>query len=87
MEGIVGNKRISIAALHLEGPALHWHKRFKRDFAGRANITWEVYCDHIRLRFEIKQEALTEKLKNLRQVGSVREYTNAFNTFLTKVGQ
>lgn len=58
-----------------------------RDYAGRANITSKVYCDHIKLRFETKHEAPGEELKNLRQTGSIREYTNAFNALLTKVGQ
>lgn len=34
-----------------------------------------------------KHEAPAEKLKNLRQTGVVKDYTNTFNALLTKVGQ
>lgn len=34
-----------------------------------------------------KHEAPVEELKNLRQARVVREYTNAFDALLTKVGQ
>lgn len=87
MEGTSGDRKISIATLHLEGPPLHWHKRFMRDFVGRANISWEVYCEHLRIRFASRHEAPTEELKNLRQAGGIREYANAFDALLTKMGQ
>lgn len=87
MENTPDNRKIFIATSHLEGPALHWHKRFMRDFAGRVHITWEVYCEHMSVRFMSKHEAPVEELKNLRLTGVVREYTNAFNALLTKVGQ
>lgn len=83
MEGTSGDRKISIATLHLEGSALHWHKRFMRDFVGRANISWEVYCEHLRNRFVSRHE----ELKNLRQAGGIREYKDAFDALLTRVGQ
>lgn len=81
------HKKIAIAMVHLEGSALHWHKRFMKDYVGRAHITWEGYCEHMRIRFSSKHEAPAEELKDLRQAGVVREYKNAFDALLIKVGQ
>lgn len=41
----------------------------------------------MRVRFASRHETPVEELKNLRQTGIVREYTNAFDALLTKVGQ
>lgn len=58
--------KIQIATLHLEGPALHGHKRFMRDFPGCANMTWTQYCEHLSRRFAAHHETPSEELKNLK---------------------
>nr|GEW85708.1 hypothetical protein [Tanacetum cinerariifolium] len=65
--------------------ALKWHKQFMR--RNGDNVTWHMYEEGIKERFDPVNEDPMVELKNLKQVGSVQAYQDLFEALLNKVDQ
>ena len=76
--------KISVASLHLEGSALHWHNSYIK-LKGRIPL-WGEYVLAMKARFgALSYEDPMAEIKKLRQTGSLKDYLQSFDALLDKV--
>lgn len=75
-----------VAALHFEGKALQWHQFFVKVKGVEACGDWQEYVRALNARFgsHFYYDPLSE-LRNLKQVGTIEEYLDAFDELFAKV--
>ena len=86
IDGTPDNAKVRVASIHLEGKALMWHQSFMRSFAHGQWPNWVRYKEAIMGRFGQQpfDDPLSE-LMQLRQVGSVEQYQDAFYALLIRI--
>nr|CAD1821649.1 unnamed protein product [Ananas comosus var. bracteatus] len=86
IDGTAEDAKVKLAAIHLEGRALQWHQIFMKSRLTRSIPTWEEYVSALNTRFgsDLFDDPMAE-LKSLRQLGSVLEYQDKFDTLLNRV--
>ncbi|PKI45686.1 hypothetical protein CRG98_034002 [Punica granatum] len=79
--------KLKLVVIHLEGKALQWHQSYMRSLAAEnKEVKWEEYVAAVVARFgETGFEDPMADLKNLRQLGSLREYMDEFDILSNKV--
>ena len=72
-DGTLDERKVRIAALHLEGKALQWHQNFIRNKLNRDFPNWNKYTVALNIRFgnDLHYDPMAE-LMNLKQLGSVQ---------------
>ncbi|VFQ63309.1 unnamed protein product [Cuscuta campestris] len=84
MDDVPPDQRVKIAAIHLEGEAIAWHRSYMRD-VNINNYSWTEYALALNGRFGETFEDPMGELKNLVQKGTVREYQASFDRLMTIV--
>ncbi|KAH0673888.1 hypothetical protein KY290_026118 [Solanum tuberosum] len=74
MEEVAFDQRVRVTSIHLEGEAIAWHRLYMRSRSCVANPSWKEYILALNERFREEFEDSMEALKNLTQIGSVKEY-------------
>ncbi|XP_042027275.1 uncharacterized protein LOC121774473 [Salvia splendens] len=79
--------RVRVAAIHMEGKALQWHRGFMnlQGEAGYANLDCYVSALGARFGAQAYKDPLAD-LRNLRQSGSLQEYMEAFDELYPRTG-
>ncbi|XP_020080220.1 uncharacterized protein LOC109703897 [Ananas comosus] len=86
IDGTAEDAKVKLATIHLEGRALQWHQIFMKSRLTRAIPSWEEYISTLSTRFrsDLFDDPMAE-LKGLRQIGSVLEYQDKFDSLLNRV--
>ena len=86
VDGTPENAKVKIASIHLEDTALLWHQSYIRAYTFGQWPTWDGYKEAIMGRFgqQPLDDPLSE-LMQLRQVGSVEQYQDAFDALLIRI--
>ncbi|KAH0646588.1 hypothetical protein KY284_034472 [Solanum tuberosum] len=85
MEEVAFDQRVRVTSIHLEGEAIAWHRLYMRSRSCVVNPSWKEYILALNERFGEEFEDSMEALKNLTQIGSVKEYQAEFDRLLTGV--
>ncbi|XP_019267598.1 PREDICTED: uncharacterized protein LOC109244894 [Nicotiana attenuata] len=85
MEKVPAEERVGVAAIQLEGEAIHWHLAFMRYRQYLQPATWTEYVMALVERFAVDFEDPMEEIKKIRQTGTVKEYQAIFERNLTRV--
>ncbi|XP_071737634.1 uncharacterized protein [Rutidosis leptorrhynchoides] len=83
VDGIDEEEKVKVASVHLFKRALTWHQQFVK--AHGEDVDWDTYSKAILKRFGSSVEDPMAELKNLKQMGSVQAYQDAFEELLNKV--
>ncbi|GKD73392.1 reverse transcriptase [Tanacetum coccineum] len=78
-------QKLMLISMHMFGNALNWHKQFMK--RNGDNVTWQMYAEGIKERFDPINKDLMVELKNLNQVGLVQASQDLFEALLNKVDQ
>lgn len=79
--------RVRVAAIHMEGKALQWHRGFMNLQGEAAYTNWECYVSALGARFGAQAYAdPLADLRNLRQSGSLQDYMEAFDELYPRTG-
>lgn len=85
MEEIAFEERVKVACIYFDGDAIVWHRSFMRSRNSDTFPTWTEYVLTLHDSFRDEFEDPMEAIKNLRQVGSVKDYQTEFNRLLNEV--
>ena len=77
------SEKIELVSMHVYDKALVWHQQFCRRFG--EDCAWEVYEQEVLKRFNSILEDPLMELKKLKQVGTVKEYQEKFESLLNMV--
>ena len=84
-QNIVEEKKISLAAYHLEGEAQLWYQILKEE---ERVITWPLLKEGLYTRYGPTEfDDFFGDLTKLKQMGSVRKYQSQFERLLSRVGK
>lgn len=80
-------KRVRVAAIHLEGRALQWHKGFSSLQGDIAYVNWRCYISAMSARFAAHayEDPLVD-LRNLKQRGTLQIYMDEFDELYSRAG-
>lgn len=75
--------KVNVAAVHLEGRALQWHKMYIHKRVTRESPHWEEYVQALHIWFEttVFEDPMTE-LMTLRHSGDLEECLEALDSLL-----
>ncbi|KAI4338978.1 hypothetical protein MLD38_023974 [Melastoma candidum] len=78
--------RVSVASIHLNGPAIEWHYAFIRNRELKGPISWAEYSGGMLLRFGSNELARPiVMLKELKEGRSYSDYVDEFVSLVTRV--
>ncbi|KAL0329017.1 UNVERIFIED_CONTAM: Retrovirus-related Pol polyprotein from transposon [Sesamum radiatum] len=78
--------KVKLAAIHLEGRALHWHQVYMKSRLTKEVPNWEEYVRALYDRFgtQLHDDPMAA-LMNFKQVGTVQDYLDKFDELLNRV--
>lgn len=78
--------KVNVAAVHLEGRALHWHLMYMKTRFSREFPEWEEYVRALRHRFSASTylDHMSELVAS-RQTGTVQDFLDQFDELLNEV--
>ena len=84
VDSVPEHRKVQIASIHLWGRALIWHQSLMKRVVGQ-ELTWEEYKRTILARFGASpfDDPVAELMK-LKQIGSVSQYQEQFDTLLNR---
>lgn len=84
---VTDRERVRVAAVHLEGKALQWHRGFMSLQGPAAAYDWNAYITALGSRFGVQAyDDPLAKLRNLRQTGTLQAYMDAFDEICPRTG-
>src|SRR5262249_37184463 len=85
-DGTIDNHKVRLAAMHLNGLALHWYHSFAQNWALPTPIAWEDFVVGLQQRFGTGTfDDPMATLKELVQHGTLEEYWVEFEYLITLV--
>ncbi|VFQ85138.1 unnamed protein product [Cuscuta campestris] len=84
MEDIPSEQKVKVAAIHLEGEAIAWHRANVKHL-NLSEYTSTEYVLALNERFGETFEDPMEELKSLNQTGTIKEYQASFDKLMTTV--
>ncbi|XP_042065679.1 uncharacterized protein LOC121809207 [Salvia splendens] len=80
-------ERVRVAAIHLEGKALQWHRGFESLHGDMAYADWPCYSSSLAARFgaHAYEDPLAD-LRNLKQKGTLQDYMDIFDELYPRAG-
>ncbi|XP_070052418.1 uncharacterized protein [Nicotiana tomentosiformis] len=85
IDDIHSDQRVKVASIHFEGGAIPWHQAYMGNRLFVHPPIWNEYVMALVERFGTEFDDLMADLKNLKQVGSVREYQASFDKTMTRL--
>ncbi|XP_059283444.1 uncharacterized protein LOC132037029 [Lycium ferocissimum] len=85
MDEVPYDQRVKVTSVHLDGEAIAWHRSFIKSRNTISDPSWTEYVLALNERFGDGFEDPMEAIKNLQQIGSVRDYQAEFDRLLTGV--
>ncbi|XP_042032325.1 uncharacterized protein LOC121779040 [Salvia splendens] len=80
-------EKVKVAAIHMEGKALQWHRGFLTLHGDEASVDWRYYISCVAARFGAHafEDPLAD-LRNLKQKGTLHSYMDTFDELYPRVG-
>ncbi|XP_042051538.1 uncharacterized protein LOC121796828 [Salvia splendens] len=80
-------EKVRVAAIHLEGKALQWHRGFESLHGDMAYADWSCYSSSLAARFgaHAYEDPLAD-LRNLKQKGTLQDYMDTFDELYPRAG-
>ncbi|GJU38057.1 glycoside hydrolase, catalytic domain-containing protein [Tanacetum coccineum] len=75
--------KVQLASIHLYDTASLWHRQFVKLMG--ENASWNSFKEAILLRFGNAYDDPMDEIKNLRHVGTIEEYQNAFDKLISRI--
>ncbi|XP_042067267.1 uncharacterized protein LOC121810570 [Salvia splendens] len=80
-------ERVRVAAIHLEGKALQWHRGFLSLHGEEAYVDWGYYLSCLAARFGAQAyDGPLADLRNLKQKGKLQSYMDIFDELYPRAG-
>ncbi|GJV76968.1 retrotransposon-related protein [Tanacetum coccineum] len=83
IDQVSDSHKVQLASIHLYDTASLWHRQFVKLMG--ENASWNSFKEAILLRFGSAYDDPMAEIKNLRQVGNIEEYQNAFDKLNSRV--
>lgn len=81
------DERVRVAAVHLEGKAMQWHRGFESLHGEMAFASWPCYASALAARFGAQafEDPLSD-IRNLKQTGTLHDYMDVFDELYPRAG-
>lgn len=84
IDKVPGESKVALATVHLKGKALEWHQAYIKH-RERVSPTWSQYEHDLPSKFADEIDDPMSELMNLRQVGSIQQYRDAFDSVTSRL--
>ncbi|GJX46228.1 glycoside hydrolase, catalytic domain-containing protein [Tanacetum coccineum] len=75
--------KVQLTSIHIYDTASLWHRQFAKIMG--ENASWNSFKEAILLRFGDAYDDPMAEIKNLRHVGTIEEYHNAFDKLISRI--
>ncbi|GKE74695.1 retrotransposon-related protein [Tanacetum coccineum] len=75
--------KVQLTSIHIYDTASLWHRQFAKIMG--ENASWNSFKEAILLRFRDSYDDSMAEIKNLRHVGTIEEYHNAFDKLISRI--
>ena len=83
IDNVTEQHKVQLVFIHLFDIASMWHRQFVQIMG--ENVTWPMYRTAILERFGNAFDDPMADIKNVRHVGTIEEYQNAFDKLISRV--